>query len=297
MRHVAKELIKYLRSPFLYFEAFQIAGLWGIFYEARSRRSLWFLREKMQSDSRNSSLSDKPSYVEICKAAVENELVFEKFKANIEYREILEHVSWKHGYQYLKLISRPEILRNLVLQDSLDVGGGLKYKFDNLGYLSPTQIRYAKISQDLIETRKSLDGFTIIEIGVGNCGQALHLMSLGTIKSYILVDIPEVLDLGRKILSSNPNFAKFKFVSAFDNVTLDSDLIISNYAYSELDLDVQEDYYRRFLSRANSGYLLYNYIKNDERNLSADDLMLRIPSATIKPEEPMTFPGNVLLSW
>ena len=171
------------------------------------------------------------------------------------------------------------------------------YKFDNLGYLSPTQIRYAKISQDLLENVGSIDGYTVVEIGVGNCGQALHLMGLGLIELYVLVDIPEVLNLGRKILSNNPNFAKFKFVSAFEDTSLDSDLVISNYAYSELDLGAQEDYFRRFLSRANSGYLLYNYIKKEEGNLSADDLMLRIPNASIKPEEPLTFHGNVLIAW
>ena len=297
MRYKVKELIKYLRSPFLYLEAFEIAGLWGLFYELRTRNSLWFARGKIQNESRHSSLSDKQSYVDICKAAVESEEVFEKFKRNIDYREILEHVSWKHGYQYLRMIKKPEVLSNLVFQNSQDVGGAIKYKFDNLGYLSPTQIRYAKISQDLLENEGSLDGYTVVEIGVGNCGQALHLMGLGLIKSYVLVDIPEVLNLGRKILYNNPNFAKFKFVSAFEDTSLDSDLVISNYAYSELDLGAQEDYFRRFLSRANSGYLLYNYIKKEEGNLSADDLMLRIPSASIKPEEPLTFPGNVLFTW
>ena len=291
------DLMKYFRSPFLYIDAFQLKGISGLAYELQVRRKLWSFKIQNQAKSRNTSLSDKQSYVEICKAAVESDEVFQDFKANIEYREILEHVSWKHGTQYLKLINRPEVLQNLFLRNSEDVGNPIQYEFEEVGLLSPTQIRYAKITQDLLDAYGSLENYTIVEIGIGNGGQALHLMTLQNIESYVLVDIPEVLDLARKILSSSPHFAKFNFVSAFDKITIEADLVISNYAYSELDLDSQEDYFARFLSKAHSGYLLYNYIKKESRNLSAEDLIGRIPGSVVKPEVPLTYPGNVLVTW
>lgn len=297
MSNRAMQLLKYLRSPFLYIDAFKLNGILGLAYELQVRRKLWSFKIQNQAKSRNTSLSDKQSYVEICKAAVENDMVFQNFKANIEYREILEHVSWKHGNQYLKLINRPEVLQNLFLRNSEDVGNPIQYEFEEVGFLSPTQIRYAKISQDLLETHGSLNDYTIVEIGIGNGGQALHLMTLQDIESYVLVDIPEVLDLARKILAPNPHFAKFNFVSAFDKISIEADLVISNYAYSELDLDSQEDYFARFLSKAHSGYLLYNYIKKESRNLSAKDLIRRIPGSVVKPEVPLTYPGNVLVTW
>ncbi len=290
-------LMKYLRSPFLYIDAFKIRGISGLAYELQARRKLWSFKIQNQAKSRNTSLSDKQSYVEICKAAVKSDEIFQDFKANIEYREILEHVSWKHGTQYLKLINRPEVLQNLLLRNSEDVGNPIQYEFEEVGFLSPTQIRYAKITQDLLDTYGSLKDYTVVEIGIGNGGQALHLMTLQDIKSYVLVDIPEVLDLARKILASSPHFAKFNFVSAFDKITIEADLVISNYAYSELDLDSQEDYFARFLSKAHSGYLLYNYIKRESRNLSAEDLIGRIPGSRVKPEIPLTYPGNVLVTW
>lgn len=297
MQNSPKKIGKYLRSPFLYLEALEIAGPWGVVYEFKSRYKLWSFQKNTQAESRNSSLSDNQSYVGICRAAVDDQQVFAKFKRNIEYREILEHVSWKQGYQYLKMLNQPKILKNLMERNKQDVGDPLQYRFGNLGLLSPTQIRYAKITQDLIDIHDSLDDYTIVEIGIGNGGQALHLVELGPLKSYVLVDIPEVLNLAKKILSTNPNFHKFKFISAFDTDSVASDLVISNYAFSELDIVSQEDYFRRFLSQAKSGYLLYNYIKKEERNLSAEDLASRIPGTIIKPEAPLTFPRNVLVTW
>ena len=291
------DFIKYLRSPFLYLEAFELDGIKGLAYELGARKKLWSFRSQSQMKSRNTSLSDKQSYVEICRAAVGSSKVFNDFKSNIEYREILEHVSWKHGAQYLDLIKRPEVLQNLLSRNSEDVGNPIQYKFEGVGFLSPTQIRYAKIAQDLLDAHGSLDGYRIIEIGIGNGGQALHLITLQNVKSYVLVDIPEVLNLARKILTPHPNFAKFKFVSAFDRISLESDLVISNYAFSELDLESQEDYFARFLSQAKSGYLLYNFIKKEVSNLSAEDLVLRIPGSTIKREEPLTYSRNVLITW
>ena len=51
------------------------------------------------------SISDRYDYKNICKLAYENEEIFNKFKSNGAYNEILEHVSKEQGDLYLKYLN------------------------------------------------------------------------------------------------------------------------------------------------------------------------------------------------
>ena len=54
----------------------------------------------------SSSLSDNQAYPQICIQASHDYRVFNMFRRNPVYCEILEHVSEKEGHEYLKIISK-----------------------------------------------------------------------------------------------------------------------------------------------------------------------------------------------
>jgi hypothetical protein len=61
----------------------------------------------------STSISDKDSYVTICRAAAENDEVFKNFKRYPQYQEILEHCSREQGQAYLDEIYKIQHQFNL----------------------------------------------------------------------------------------------------------------------------------------------------------------------------------------
>ena len=76
------------------------------------------------------------------------------------------------------------------------------------------------------------------------------------------------------------------------------DLVISNYAFSELKREVQEDYFANVVQKSKRGYFTYNDISPKEYvALSAEEFAGRIEGAEIFKELPTTAPKNVLVVW
>ena len=80
------------------------------------------------------------------------------------------------------------------------------------------------------------------------------------------------------------------------------DLVISNYAFSELPLAIQTKYVERVVSHSHAGYITVNSGRGgqfEDRGvkLSADVLKEKIPGAFLVAEEPSTSPFNAVLVW
>src|SRR5258708_11780624 len=104
----------------------------------------------------------------------------------------------------------------------------------------------------------SLEGKSIVEIGVGYGGQCAVLSRRWGLARYTLVDIAEPLMLARRYLEALaiPNLA---FATLDDlSPTADYDLVISAYGLSEVARRYQVEYLQSVLRRAASGYLLWN---------------------------------------
>lgn len=65
---------------------------------------LAFWKKQKSHDFGNSSLSDNNSYPAFCKNASIDSAMFENFRHNPIYTQILEHVSYEIGQQYLDII-------------------------------------------------------------------------------------------------------------------------------------------------------------------------------------------------
>ena len=118
-----------------------------------------------------------------------------------------------------------------------------------------------KVLSDLKQLCGSLDNFNIIEIGVGYGGQCKIISDFFNIQNYYLVDLDESLNLAEKYLNKL-NVKNVKVVRPSEIARLDKkfDLIISNYAFTEISRSIQEFYLNNILLKSTHGYITCNFI-------------------------------------
>lgn len=149
----------------------------------------------------------------------------------------------------------------------------------------------------------SLDGMDIVEIGSGYGGQSKILFDVYNIKSYTYIDLEEVLFLAKKYISNFEINAELNFISYVDfvkHIKEKYDLIISNYAFSECEKNIQLEYINAVLNNSSNGYLLCNDISNMHNidSLTKKELLASIKqNVVVEKEEPLTHPKNYLLYW
>jgi hypothetical protein len=247
------------------------------------------------------SISDDGSYPDFCQRAADDSKLFAGFRSNPAYLTILEHVSRTQGRAYLN-----EVLRDCELTSRLpaliakdDLGGPLQIRYPGVGLVSPTTLRYVKVLADLRRLFGDLNGFTIAEIGVGYGGQCRTIAGMYELSSYELFELPFVNALAKRFLrESGVLETPLHFHDGRTPPRVESDLVISNYAFSELTRDIQEVYFERVVKHASRGYLTYNHISPAFfETMTAEEFTARIPGASMEPEVPLTYPGNVVVVW
>lgn len=246
------------------------------------------------------SLSDNGRYPQVCLDAAASISTFRHFRRIRDYTAILEHVTPEQGTAYLaKLSHRPELIAALPRFARNDEPGNPRlHDFPPHGRLSPTTLRYVKVLCDLLDRFGPMDDLSICEIGVGYGGQCRVIGEWSRPAEYCLVDLRPALGLAERFLDH------FVLPMTIDLRTLntlrprDWDLVISNYAITEMPREVQDAYMERVVMRARRGYLTFNRINPPEfRSLEVDDFLRAIPGAEVTEESPLTHPGNVVITW
>jgi hypothetical protein len=265
--------------------------------EISNRRKLWTSSSDIADDY--TSISSGMAYSDFCREAVETEATFIKFKSAHEYRAILEHLDHTQGKRYLELIRDNQgILENLKMVSGFEIGNPFIYPYKGLGKISPTQIRYAKVLQDLEILFGKLSNISIAEIGAGYGGQAAHILARFAVEKYSIYDLEWAGKLALKYLERSGIPVNSYPVLASVGEKKKFDLVISNYAFSELYRETQELYFENVIANSKAGYVIYNHIHSDPTlSLSAEEFAARIHGAEIFQEIPKTFPGNVLVVW
>jgi putative sugar O-methyltransferase len=251
------------------------------------------------------SNSDNGTYISSVLEATENYDAFTQFKKDPRYQAILEHTTFEQGLAYLEIVK----LENPQLLDSIDlfkendlIGGASTYDYKDIGSISPSTLRYLKVTSDLIKYFGDMESYRIAEIGVGYGGQLLTADKVLKFKQYDLFDLPPVLTLASMYIES------FNLRSAYKTTTLNQhcgsieyDLVLSNYSFSELPAELQLSYIRKVLSKAKRGYLTMNTGKTvasqDNNKLTLDDLLQKLPGLQVLEESPLTNPNNYVLVW
>ena len=202
------------------------------------------------------SISDNKSYPVICDKASTDSMTFENFKTYPEYKDILEHVSIEQGQLYYNLLKNTDIINSFdkfKINDTL--GNPITFDY-GVGDVSPTTLRYMKVLNDLMDNW-DLNGMNIIEIGCGYGGQYTILKQLIDVKSYSVVDLPEVIKLTERYLKTLKIDSGVVFMDGTSSGTEygNYDLIISNYAISECTEKVQKEYLEKIISKCSHGYI------------------------------------------
>ena len=111
-----------------------------------------------------------------------------------------------------------------------------------------------------------LNNIDIIEIGGGYGGLCFFIYNLAslfniTIKSYSIFDLKYPLLLQKKYLENlNINNVNFADLDCIKNIKENS-FLISNYAFSEISMDIQKIYTEKLLNPYTShGFLAWNFI-------------------------------------
>lgn len=276
-------------------------GAIGIFEHYFQRKKLWSLKNESAPNAGDSSVSDSSSYLQIISSAAHNDESFAKFRSNREYRQILEHVSKSQGYEYLREsgLSTSRLKDMIVKVDFLNIcGSPLVYFYPRLGFLSPTTIRYCKVFEELNQLFPNIAEMNIAEIGGGFGGQAAVLRKLSGFKSYTIYDLTEVHKLQSRFLKANTAESGILYADGRLAPSGKFDLVISNYAVSELQRELQVAYFENVIKSSTCGYLTWNLIsENRLGGLGVNDVLEYIPSAQVTEESPLTDEGNVLITW
>jgi len=251
------------------------------------------------------STTDTAIYRDFCALAAQNDEVFKTFKQNPSYHGVLENVSTSQGMELIKILQDkyPNILENWSKFASSDqVGSPFLSYYPELGFLSPTTLRYAKILGEILVLFGDLTDKKIIEVGAGYGGQCKVIADLCQFRSYSIVDLPEPLALAQKYLSYF-DVTNVHFIPANQAAEKSCDLFISNYAFSECYRDIQTEYLNIYILNSSAGYMLYNEYREgtEPKPYTSHELASILRShgynVTFYAEEPLTASGNVLLTW
>ena len=252
----------------------------------------------------NSSLSDSKEeigYLNLCRTAVTDEESFSKFRSNREYQRVLEHVGYSLAKKYIvEIEKRRRLDRNAIkeLRKLSEVGNPATFKFKKYGHTSPTVLRYVKVQSDLEMLFGKLSNFTVTEIGVGFGGQASVLGILSGVKNMNLYDLPEVLKLAGKFIKSQKIKFDINFCDGRNPKSVKSDLLISNYAFSELNSEVQAAYMKNVILHAERGYITWNALSFAKLGgYSLGEILRMIPNSNSISEIPSTSPSNSIIVW
>ena len=206
-------------------------------------------------------------YINKCKIFLESDEQFSKFRQDPDYKIILE--GWNEGGnvwlgEILSSYGDEALLERLELFKRNDIyGGPTIINYPIVGKMCPFTLKYILDAFRILENFRNAECKKIIEVGVGFGSMCIVMDSIHDFEEYILVDLPEVIELTKKYLSHFPEiYSKVKFVPCDDlenfNLHEEFDLFISDAALAECNLETQFLYIDKFASKSKLGYINYN---------------------------------------
>ena len=254
------------------------------------------------------SVSDNGDYIQSVREAVASPAAFTRFKQDARYQYVLEHLSLDKGLECLAILEAkyPDLLVRSIVGLNDMVGSPTTYPSLVVHGIpvSPSSLRYLKIVGDLLSIYpgKLPSGLKIAEIGVGYGGQCLLLDAVLPQARFTLFDLPPVLELASKYLECHLMQGSYTTTSLNRcSGQQEYDLVVSNYAFSELPSAVQRVYLEKVLTGAGHGYMIMNSGREgcafQGDHLSVDQIREYLPQIRVEQEEPSTHPGNYVIRW
>jgi len=263
----------------------------------------------VKSGEEATSTSDNDWYIRSVESFLRYDKKFQKFKKSPAYREVLEHVTQDQALQYIDQIK--EISPEMLSADSLKsasmndvVGSPIIFDFGKYGDYSGPTVRYLYVCAH-IKSLFNVDKIeNIAEIGGGYGGQALLYNQMFKYNAYTIFDLEPVCRLVDKYLG---NFFLTGGIRALDinKFPLGEkkfDLVISNYAFSELPKKLQEIYLNKVILNSKCGYMTMNTgydLKGFRREsrYNCSELLDMLPNSRVIEEKPLTAKMNYIIVW
>jgi len=229
-----------------------------------------------------------------------------EFKSNINYTGTLEHVKEDEGYRYLSKISsiyssfynsKKEFLTNLCYKNDA-FGQTVKYTFHDFAHCSPTNLRYIYQTLLILDYVKSemLNNLNIIEIGGGYGGLAFYIKNIAPlfgvkVSSYTIFDLPAATMLQKKYLAAHGMDVQVAVLDSVESAQLHKNsFLISNYAFSEIEMNLQNQYTEKVLNPyVSHGFLAWNMIQIYE--------FIQDKTISFKREVPLTGQYNYFVTF
>jgi len=256
------------------------------------------------ADPAHRSISDDGRYTVFCDRAARSTLAFRTFRRHPDYVPILEHVTRELGQSYVDVLRRwtPHVIDRINDFKVNDlVGGPITHEYEGIGRVNPTTLRYVKVATDLETCFNWTATTAVAEVGIGYGGQLLcadRLLSYGT---WTLFDLPPVLRLASRYLESHLLQGSYRLTTLNQSQPASYDIVVSNYAFSELPAAVQRAYLRKVLSRAASGYMTMNSGREGTPfggdHLCLAEVRRQLPDCEVVEEHPCSAPGNYIVLW
>lgn len=210
------------------------------------------------------SASDNQRYNDFCSIAATDDAVFNTFRQNEVYQEILEHFSYEDGLTYLDQLKKhaPSLLTQInVFKTNDDFGGADIHHYEEIGDIAPSTLYYIRQLAYLENSFGNLNGLHLVEIGGGYGGLAKLVMDRFNIASYTIFDLPEVNLLTEKYLGKfgNQYLDKVFFGNLDETKNRTYDICVSNCAFTECVPIIQDQYLEKVIEHAKSGFMIYNF--------------------------------------
>lgn len=268
--------------------------------ETARDKANWRLRDHMIED-----------FLQACKEAVQDEEKFKIFKQDSRITHIFEHCSKNIAQNYLENIdkSNPNLLdRRNKFWDNDNIGNPKIMDFIigkrlTLWRCSTSTLQYIGVLSNLITQFNSLDNFKIVEIGGGYGGQCKIITDAFKIKKYHIFDLEEVMELQSEYLDKLSVTDKtdlhltVPFITPEKEVILlddreGYDLVISNYALTEILEPLQTAYVDKILLNSKHGYITCNGKIN-----AIDKLKEKFPTFKLSNDIEGESLENYIITW
>lgn len=198
---------------------------------------------------------------------------FINFKNNPAYKDVLEHVNYNQGSQYLEYIKTTTNITDYEIAEYCEVndllGNPEKFVYGNLN-TSPSSLRYIFHAYLILSHIKSLSLpiINIVEVGGGYGGLCLavnHFANKYNVKinSYTIIDLSSPIKLQQlylKTLNQTPNVSFVDANTFGESITQNNMFMISNYCFSEIPTSFRESYIEKLIPKVSHGFMAWNAI-------------------------------------
>ena len=277
-----------------------------LFFRLRNKIRRLVLSKTTFNETQGKSDSQVTFYEQQLSRLLKSKKRLSDFRRKYDYREILEHVTYTQGKSYLEQIQEysPQNYIELIEKNKANdlFGNPYEYQYPGVGRVSPTTLRYISTAIDIFEIIRLNKESVVAEIGVGYGGQAAILERMYGIRNYSAFDLPSVIQLSNVYLNSVNSKLEFTSSGLSSDKNTTWDVVISNYAFSELHRDLQLSYIEHVITKSKSGYMIMNSGRSNitgrsEGKLSLNEIRNYIPNLQVKEEVPLTGPDNYIIYW